>query len=163
MFPWGNEPAGWIKSNIAHPGSKRGFKYPPLANINRYDKGVSPYGVHQMAGNVSEWVADWFDPEYYQRSLPDNPTGPVAGELKVFRGGSWNEDPEVARSAGRNAGTPDHRSYLTGFRCARSERDSLSVKREAQAEVQHYTEPSRLTLHEKRFTNDGYSPSPNTP
>ena len=44
-----------------------------------------------MAGNVSEWVADWFDPEYYQRSLPDNPTGPIAGELKVFRGGSWNE------------------------------------------------------------------------
>ena len=156
VFPWGNEPAGWIKSNIAHPGSKRGFKYPPLANVNRYDKGVSPYGVYQMAGNVSEWVADWFDPEYYQRSLSGNPTGPAAGELKVFRGGSWNEDPEVARSAGRNADTPDHRSYLIGFRCARSERDSLNVKREAQAEVQDSTEPSRLTLHEKRFTNDGY-------
>jgi iron(II)-dependent oxidoreductase len=120
VFPWGNEPAGWMKSNIAHPGSKRGFKYPPLANVNRYDKGVSPYGVYQMAGNVSEWVADWFDPEYYQRSLPDNPTGPTAGELKVFRGGSWNEDPEVARSAGRNAGTPDRKSYLTGLRCAKS-------------------------------------------
>jgi len=53
-----------MKSNIAHPGSKRGFKYPPLANVNRY-KGVSPYGVYQMAGNVSESVADWFDPEYY--------------------------------------------------------------------------------------------------
>ena len=94
-----------MKSNIAHPGSKRGFKYPPLANVNRYDKGVSPYGVYQMAGNVSEWVADWFDPEYYQRSLSDNPTGPIAGELKVFRGGSWNEDPEVARSAGRKGDT----------------------------------------------------------
>jgi len=54
-----------MKSNITHPGSKRGFKYPPLANVNRYDKGVSPYGVYQMAGNVSESVADWFDPEYY--------------------------------------------------------------------------------------------------
>lgn len=120
MFPWGNEPAGWLKSNIAHSGSKRGFKYPPLANVNRYDKGVSPYGVHQMAGNVSEWVSDWFDPEYYRSSLPDNPTGPATGELKVFRGGSWNEDPEVARSAGRNGGTPDRRSYLTGLRCAKS-------------------------------------------
>jgi iron(II)-dependent oxidoreductase len=120
VFPWGNEPAGWLKSNIAHSGSKRGFKYPPLANVNRYDKGVSPYGVYQMAGNVSEWVSDWFDPEYYQRSLPDNPTGPAAGELKVFRGGSWNEDPEVARSAGRNGGTPDLKSYLTGLRCAKS-------------------------------------------
>ena len=69
MFPWGNEPAGWIKSNIAHSGSKRGAKYPPLANVDRYDNGVSPYGVHQMAGNVSEWVSDWFDPEYYRRIM----------------------------------------------------------------------------------------------
>ncbi|HRI39976.1 MAG TPA: formylglycine-generating enzyme family protein, partial [Nitrospira sp.] len=120
IFPWGNEPAGWIKSNIAHPGSKRGFKYPPLANINRYDKGASPYGVYQMAGNVSEWVSDWFDPEYYRHGHDKNPQGPTTGELKVFRGGSWNEDPEVARSAGRNGGLPDRESYLTGFRCAKS-------------------------------------------
>ncbi|MGE0468127.1 MAG: formylglycine-generating enzyme family protein [Nitrospira sp.] len=121
IFPWGDEPAGWIKSNIAHPGSKRGFKYPPLANINRYDKGVSPYGVYQMAGNVSEWVSDWFEPAYYRQSSELNPQGPTTGALKVFRGGSWNEDPEVARSAGRNAAPPDRRSYLTGFRCATSE------------------------------------------
>lgn len=120
MFPWGNEPAGWIKSNIAHSGSKRGFKYPPLANINRYEKGASPYGVYQMAGNVSEWVSDWFSPEYYRHAHDKNPQGPKTGELKVFRGGSWNEDPEVARSAGRNASPPDRASYLTGFRCAKS-------------------------------------------
>ena len=118
VFPWGDEPAGWIKSNIAHPGSKRGFKYPPLANISRYEKGVSPYGVYQMAGNVSEWVSDWFDPQYYRRGANVNPRGPEAGDMKVFRGGSWNEDPEVARSAGRNAGVPERKSYLTGFRCA---------------------------------------------
>lgn len=123
IFPWGNEPAGWIKSNIAHPGSKRGFRYPPLANINRYDKGASPYGVYQMAGNVSEWVSDWFDPEYYRQGQDKNPLGPKSGALKVFRGGSWNEDPEVARSAGRNGGLPDRESYLTGFRCAKSEDD----------------------------------------
>jgi formylglycine-generating enzyme required for sulfatase activity len=124
VFPWGNEPAGWLKSNIAHSGSKRGFKYPPLANVNRYDRGLSPYGVRQMAGNVSEWVSDWFDPEYYRRGFSRNPQGPEKGELKVFRGGSWNEDPEVARSAGRNGGEPERRSYLTGFRCARSEMSS---------------------------------------
>lgn len=119
IFPWGNQPAGWGRSNIAHPGSKRGFKYPPLANVNRYDRGVSPYGIYQMAGNVSEWVADWFDPEYYQEATHYNPQGPVVGQEKVFRGGSWNEDPEVSRSAGRGAHTQDHRSYLIGFRCAR--------------------------------------------
>lgn len=156
VFPWGNEPAGWLKSNIAHPGSKRGFKYPPLANVNRYDKGVSPYGVYQMAGNVSEWVADWFDPEYYHRNRSDNPTGPAAGELKVFRGGSWNEDPEVARSAGRNAGAPERKSYLTGLRCARSEHDSLRVKHEAEEAPRDHTEFSRVTPRDERVIHDGY-------
>ncbi|WP_447976962.1 formylglycine-generating enzyme family protein [Candidatus Nitrospira bockiana] len=122
IFPWGNQPAGWGRSNIAHPGSKRGLKYPPLANVDRYDRGRSVYGVYQMAGNVAEWVSDWFDPEYYQYGTSYNPDGPPVGELKVFRGGSWNEDPEVARSAGRGARTVDHRSYLIGFRCAVSTR-----------------------------------------
>lgn len=133
IFPWGDEPAGWIKSNIAHPGSKRGFKYPPLANVTRYDKGVSPYGAYQMAGNVSEWVSDWFDPEYYRRGVDVNPQGPDTGEMKVFRGGSWNEDPEVARSAGRNAGPPDRRSYLTGFRCAQADGGTTSLDKARKA------------------------------
>lgn len=141
IFPWGDEPAGWIKSNIAHSGSKRGFKYPPLANINRYDKGVSPYGVYQMAGNVSEWVADWFDPEYYRRGHHENPQGPESGDLKVFRGGSWNEDPEVARSAGRNGGAPDFRSYLVGFRCAKSE---TGKRQEARGEREETISPLPL-------------------
>jgi formylglycine-generating enzyme required for sulfatase activity len=148
VFPWGNEPAGWIKSNIAHSGSKRGFKYPPLANVNRYDRSVSPYGAHQMAGNVSEWVADWFDPEYYRQGHNKNPQGPDAGELKVFRGGSWNEDPEVARSAGRNGGEVDWRSYLTGFRCAKDARDSLSVKHEADVAAEIRSERFPLALRE---------------
>jgi len=120
IFPWGNEPAGWQKSNIAHPGSKRGLKYPPLANVDRYDRSVSPYGVYQMAGNVAEWVNDWFDPEYYGQAPAFNPPGPPFGEDKVFRGGSWNEDPEVARSAGRGAHEPTYRNYLIGFRCAKT-------------------------------------------
>jgi iron(II)-dependent oxidoreductase len=72
-----------------------------------------------MAGNVAEWVADWFDPQYYQSATSYNPEGPAFGQEKVFRGGSWNEDPEVARSAGRGARAPTHRSYLIGFRCAK--------------------------------------------
>ncbi len=124
MFPWGNQSAGWSKSNIAHRGSKRGVRYPPLANVDRYDKGVSPYGVYQLAGNASEWVSDWFDPEYYRREENRNPQGPATGHDKVFRGGSWNEDPEVARSAGRNSGGLDHWNYLIGFRCAQGITDA---------------------------------------
>ena len=145
MFPWGDEPAGWIKSNIAHPGSKRGAKYPPLANINRYDKGVSPYGVYQLAGNVSEWVSDWFDPDYYRKGINENPKGPEVGELKVFRGGSWNEDPEVARSAGRNGGEPTRKSYLTGFRCARSQQQG--AEQVLTTEVVAPSQPARQRSH----------------
>ena len=145
MFPWGDEPAGWIKSNIAHPGSKRGAKYPPLANINRYDKGVSPYGVYQLAGNVSEWVSDWFDPDYYRKGINENPKGPDAGELKVFRGGSWNEDPEVARSAGRNGGEPTRKSYLTGFRCAKSQQQG--AEQVLTTEVVAPSQPARQRSH----------------
>lgn len=148
IFPWGDEPAGWIKSNIAHPGSKRGFKYPPLANVDRYDRGASPYGVYQMAGNVSEWVADWFHPDYYKGGATRNPAGPGTGQDKVFRGGSWNEDPEVARSAGRNSGAPDHRSYLIGFRCAKDARVPSGVRHDARADNEHRTEWLRTTSHE---------------
>jgi len=130
MFPWGNQPAGWLRSNIGHPGSKRGLKYPPLANVDRYDRGVSPYGAYQMAGNVAEWVADWFDPGYYRSDASQNPAGPPSGDQRVFRGGSWNEDPEVARSAGRGALAPDQRSYLIGFRCARDVQETAGVSRE---------------------------------
>ncbi|MCC2641543.1 MAG: uncharacterized protein K0S45_1956 [Nitrospira sp.] len=148
MFPWGNEPAGWIKSNIAHQGSKRGAKYPPLANVDRYDQGVSPYGVYQLAGNVSEWVSDWFDPEYYRGEDNHNPRGPATGQDKVFRGGSWNEDPEVARSAGRNAGGLDHWSYLIGFRCAQDAQDSVNASPDRFGESGGLPGLSRLTRHE---------------
>jgi len=86
--------------------------------VDRYEEGRSLYGVYQMAGNVAEWTADWFDPDFYHYGTFYNPDGPVVGREKVFRGGSWNEDPEVARSAGRGARPTDHRSYLIGFRCA---------------------------------------------
>ncbi|MCP9455784.1 MAG: formylglycine-generating enzyme family protein [Nitrospira sp.] len=149
IFPWGNEPAGWLKSNIAHPGSKRGFKYPPLAKVNRYEKGVSPYGVYQMAGNVSEWVADWFDPEYYRRGVDKNPKGPETGTLKVFRGGSWHEDPEVARSAGRNARPPEEQSYLTGFRCAQDAHDPVAKRLEGSgSRVRDEQNPDKNLVHD---------------
>ena len=118
------------QNNIAHPGSKRGRQYPPLANVDRYDNGVSPYGVHQP-GNVVNGFPDWFDPEYYRRQEnPRNPQGPASSQDKVFRGGSWNEGSRVARSAGRNSGGLDHWSYLTGvslYNIGRSGRQLSSI------------------------------------
>jgi sulfatase modifying factor 1 len=79
-------------------------------------EGVSPYGALDMAGNVSEMVADWYAGDYYSRSPASNPQGPDSGDYHVRRGGSWG-DLDV-RSASRLWGNPDSRNYIIGFRCA---------------------------------------------
>jgi formylglycine-generating enzyme len=80
--------------------------------------GKSPYGAYHMAGNAAEWVADWYDREYYQKSPEKNPQGPESGEKRVIRGGSWTDIPAGVRSTARVAAEPSFRDLTLGFRCA---------------------------------------------
>lgn len=105
-YPWG-EPWDGNKCNVSGRGT---------TPVGHYPAGASPYGCHDMAGNVWEWVADWYDAGYYARSPRDNPRGPESGSDRVVRGGSWRNDPDLARAAYRNRGTPDDRYDLRGFR-----------------------------------------------
>jgi formylglycine-generating enzyme required for sulfatase activity len=88
--------------------------------VGNYPAGASPYGAMDMAGNVWEWVGDWYQEDYYGVSPSDNPQGPVTGTDRVLRGGSWRSYVFYLRSAHRFVSKPDNRNSDYGFRCARS-------------------------------------------
>jgi len=74
------------------------------------------WGVHDMHGNVWEWVSDWFDAAYYAQSPKENSQGPASGSYRVIRGGGWGNDAGACRAARRNQNAPGGRDVLFGFR-----------------------------------------------
>ena len=118
IYPWGNDPPTPLHANYGKMGS---HDYETLAPVGTLEVGKSPYGIYDMAGNVWEWVSDWYDNDYYKNSPQQNPGGPSMGGFKVIRGGSWTSSPRNLRSADRYWDPPSFRSlYFPGFRCAKN-------------------------------------------
>ena len=86
------------------------------APVGSYE--TNPWGLHDISGNVREWVADWYDENYYEKSPSHNPIGPASGWYRLVRGGSWIDIPDYVRSASRKWLAPTYQSDAIGFRCA---------------------------------------------
>lgn len=124
IFPWGNAWDG-TKLNFCDTNCSYGWKdgsandgYAESAPVGSYPQGASPYGALDMAGNVWEWVADWFTPDNFKNLAARNPTGPISGDTKVVRGGAWSIDQTYARTTSRFNMIPDFRQRSLGMRCA---------------------------------------------
>jgi serine/threonine-protein kinase len=128
-YPWGDQPLAGEYLNFAdvnvndepdQDGIDDGFRY--TAPVGSYPAGASPYGAMDMAGNVWEWVADWYGFDYYVTTPYNNPEGPSSGKYRVLRGGCWIDKAERTRAANRAWGNyafePDASANYVGFRCA---------------------------------------------
>ena len=110
-YPWGNIEPTCDLLNYSNC-------YGRTTNTNNYDAGKSPFGVFDMAGNAFEWVADWYDANYYATSPADDPTGPTSGQYRGVRGSSFETAEEQVLTAIRRFNEPNDSGRDIGFRCA---------------------------------------------
>ena len=117
-YPWGDAAPTCALVNICRSGCCVG----DTSAVGSYPAGASPYGALDMAGNVWEWVNDWYNGSYYSTSSGNNPTGPATGSYRVLRGGGWNNvDDGYLRAAIRVfSSDPTHVTDNLGFRCVAS-------------------------------------------
>ena len=120
-FPWGDE---GLEDNAAMPREYANFE--GKGGKDKWKTTAAPvgsfsangYGLYDMAGNVFEWVVDWYDPKYYNQSPKRSPKGPKQGQTRVLRGGSWNSGSSYLRVADRDHPPPINRkNTFVGFRC----------------------------------------------
>ena len=126
VFPWGDTFDGTLANscdtNCTLAWKYAGYDdgYAQTAPVGSYPDGTSWCGAEDMAGNVWEWVSDWYDSDYYRVSPAENPGGPSSGEHRVARGGSWRDgsNGELHLAAMRYyPGVPSLRTSNVGFRC----------------------------------------------
>jgi formylglycine-generating enzyme required for sulfatase activity len=126
-FPWGNETVSGDLLNMADVTLNSHYSdfsvddnWEHTSPVGFFKMGVSPYGTFDMAGNVWEWVSDWYAVTYYAESPAENPAGPESGDYHVIRGGSWNERSNLTRTTARHYLI--NPAYIDlGIRCASSD------------------------------------------
>ena len=116
-YPWGDELDPSCANFLADPAEKRQRGTVPVGSYP-----PNGFQLFDMAGNVWQWVSDWYAPDYYERSQYLNPQGPDYGTLRIIRGGAWVSEGSYLRCAHRHKVPEDSYSYSIGFRIAYSTR-----------------------------------------
>ena len=123
VYPWGDTWDAEKCNNLYdHNPAGGGYARYQTAPVGSYPSGASPYGCHDMAGNVWEWCKDWYGSTYYSQTPSggwSDPQGPTSGSGRVRRGGSWNDSDIYCRCAGRGGSNPSYDWNDLGFRLAR--------------------------------------------
>ena len=113
-YPWGDRLDRNMANFLVDPAQRSSQGTTPCRTFP-----ANPFGLFDMAGNVWEWVQDWYDPGYYQNDGARNPAGPPSGHLRLLRGGSWLvADVRMLSCSHRHKVPPDTYSYAIGFRVA---------------------------------------------
>jgi formylglycine-generating enzyme required for sulfatase activity len=119
LYPWGNEEPNCTLANYKVLGSNSECRG-ETSRVGAYPDGASPYGALDTAGNVWEWVADWFGEDYYSNSPSEPPLKPSSGSLRTLIGGSWIWLPSRLFVWNNRLSIPEGSYYDGGFRCALS-------------------------------------------
>ena len=119
-YPWGHvyNPTLSNHGKLAYDELDRGDGFLELAPVGSYKDGRTPDGIADLAGNVEEWVGDWFNE--YPKTSEWNPRGPDSGDDRVVRGGSYGHARPWLRGMARGRDLPNARRSYRGFRCART-------------------------------------------
>ncbi len=108
-FPWGDK----FDARLVRAGTELGPQ-----EVGKYKPNA--LGLYDMAGNLSEWIADYFERDYYAKSPATDPPGPQEGTYRIIRGGAWSDSPQRVTVYFRNWVRPTQRQANIGFRCAKS-------------------------------------------
>jgi formylglycine-generating enzyme required for sulfatase activity len=107
-YPWGDKADTKLARYNVQTGPGPVGQFPP-----------NEFGVYDIVGNVAEWLADWYEHDYYQSAPAANPKGPEKGQYKVIRGGAWSDPPSRLTVFFRNWVRPNQKTPNLGFRCAK--------------------------------------------
>jgi formylglycine-generating enzyme required for sulfatase activity len=169
IYPWGSKKPNGAKANFKRGTDFKGYFI--LTDVGSFEGGKSPYGAYDMAGNVWEWVSDWYGENLYNNrdnlkgELLRNPKGPAMGQFRVLRGGSWANEARNLRTTNRSKDNPSFKygNVGYGFRCAQNANKGQSFIQDVSPSAQQSPATPQTSEGSQTELNPEIPAEPTTP